>query len=87
MDFGALKKKKKKKKSMAEFEADMAEENDGEEVSEDKSKAKTGEAAWLKSDRDYDYEEVKRIIIIIMTNTSIKCISRCRSYLIVSLTF
>jgi translation initiation factor 2 subunit 2 len=69
MDFGALKKKKKKKKSMAEFEADLAEENDGEEVSEEKSKAQTGEAAWLKSDRDYDYEEVKRRII--MTNTSI----------------
>lgn len=58
LDFGALKKKKKKKKSMAQFEADLADENADEEVVEDKSDKQAGEEAWLKSDRDYAYEEV-----------------------------
>ncbi|KAF7728579.1 hypothetical protein EC973_005805 [Apophysomyces ossiformis] len=59
LDFGAMKKKKKKKKSMAEFEADLAE--DGGAADEQEAAAKTidgGEDAWLKSDRDYKYDEL-----------------------------
>jgi translation initiation factor 2 subunit 2 len=43
---------------MAQFEADLADENADEEVVEDKSDKQAGEEAWLKSDRDYAYEEV-----------------------------
>lgn len=46
---------------MAQFEADLADENaDEEEVSEEKTGNKEGEEAWLKSDRDYTYDEVKK---------------------------
>lgn len=60
LDFGGLKKKKKKKKSMAQFEADLADENaDEEEATDEKTGNKEGgEEAWLKSDRDYAYDEV-----------------------------
>lgn len=60
MDFGGMKKKKKKKKSMAQFEADLADENaDEDDATEEKSGGKEGgEEAWLKSDRDYSYDEV-----------------------------
>lgn len=46
---------------MAQFEADLADENaEEEDVTEDKSSNKEGgEEAWLKSDRDYSYDEVK----------------------------
>lgn len=63
LDFGGMKKKKKKKKSMAQFEADLADENaDNDEAVENKSSGKEGsEEAWLKSDRDYAYDEVNII--------------------------
>lgn len=63
MDFGGMKKKKKKKKSMAQFEADLADENaDEDDATEEKSGGKEGgEEAWLKSDRDYSYDEVSQI--------------------------
>lgn len=46
---------------MAQFEADLADENaDEEEVAEEKTSNKEGgEETWLKSDRDYSYDEVK----------------------------
>lgn len=45
---------------MAQFEADLADENaDEEEVTEEKSNNKEGgDETWLKSDRDYSYDEV-----------------------------
>ncbi len=45
---------------MAQFEADLADENaEEEDVTEEKSSNKEGgEEAWLKSDRDYSYDEV-----------------------------
>lgn len=61
LDFGALKKKKKKKKNMAEFEAELAEQQGGDDddnnANDDSTKA-SDEEAWLKSDRDYTYDEV-----------------------------
>ncbi|KAI7872211.1 domain found in IF2B/IF5-domain-containing protein [Spinellus fusiger] len=58
LDFGELK-KKKKKKSMAEFEADLADENGDQDKAEEEetSKQESGDA-WLKSDRDYTYDEL-----------------------------
>lgn len=70
LDFGAMKKKKKKKKNMAEFEAELAEQEgeNGEEKSEE-SAAKGDEEAWLKSDRDYNYEELlSRVFKILRQN-------------------
>lgn len=59
LDFVGLKKKKKTKKSMAQFEADLADENaNSGEVEEERPTKQGGEEAWLKSDRDYAYEEV-----------------------------
>jgi translation initiation factor 2 subunit 2 len=45
---------------MAQFEADLADENaDEEETTDEKASGKEGgEEAWLKSDRDYAYDEV-----------------------------
>ena len=45
---------------MAQFEADLADENaDEDDAAEEKSGGKEGgEDAWLKSDRDYSYDEV-----------------------------
>lgn len=51
---------------MAQFEADLADENaDEEEATEEKSSGKEGgEEAWLKSDRDYSYDEVKKLELV-----------------------
>lgn len=45
---------------MAQFEADLADENaDEDDATEEKAGGKAGgEEAWLKSDRDYSYDEV-----------------------------
>lgn len=47
---------------MAEFEADLAEDDElggGESSAKDKD---AGEETWVKGDRDYKYEEVKQSI-------------------------
>lgn len=56
---------------MAQFEADLADENaEEEDVTEEKSSNKEGgEEAWLKSDRDYSYDEVGNNSIYIQTRT------------------
>lgn len=64
LDFGALKKKKKKKKNMAEFEAELAEQDGTDTTGAAEEKKQGGEEAWLNSDRDYQYEEVKRAYLI-----------------------
>jgi translation initiation factor 2 subunit 2 len=47
---------------MAQFEADLADENaNDDEVAEEKPTKQGGEEAWLKSDRDYAYDEVNSI--------------------------
>jgi hypothetical protein len=58
---------------MAQFEADLADENaEEEDVTEEKSSNKEGgEEAWLKSDRDYSYDEVGNNSIYIQTYTNI----------------
>lgn len=61
LQFGELKKKKKKKKNMAEFEAELGDNADGEDVftgETESAKAKDGEESWSTSDRDYTYSEV-----------------------------
>ncbi|CAO3687603.1 unnamed protein product [Rhizopus stolonifer] len=70
LDFGGLKKKKKKKKSMAQFEADLADENaNDDDVAEEAPVKQGNEEAWLKSDRDYVYEElVDRVFNILKQN-------------------
>lgn len=49
---------------MAQFEADLADENaDEDDATEEKASSKAGgEEAWLKSDRDYSYDEVSWIL-------------------------
>lgn len=51
---------------MAQFEADLADENaDEDDATEEKASGKAdGEEAWLKSDRDYSYDEVSGILCI-----------------------
>ncbi|CAO3672401.1 unnamed protein product [Umbelopsis vinacea] len=61
LDFGELKKKKKKKKNMAEFEAELGDNLEGEDVftaEPESAKAKDGEESWSTSDRDYTYSEL-----------------------------
>jgi translation initiation factor 2 subunit 2 len=56
-----LKKKKKKKKNMAEFEAELGDAAEGDDVfngEDDTAKSKDGEESWISSDRDYTYSEV-----------------------------
>jgi hypothetical protein len=47
---------------MAEFEAELGDNADGEDVfngeAAESVKAKDGEESWLNSDRDYTYSEV-----------------------------
>ncbi|CEJ01176.1 hypothetical protein G6F70_008236 [Rhizopus microsporus] len=83
LDFGALKKKKKKKKSMAQFEADLADENADEEVVEDKSDKQAGEEAWLKSDRDYAYEELLDRVFNILKQNNPELAGEKKKYTIV----
>lgn len=55
---------------MAQFEADLADENaNDDEVAEEKPTKQVGEDAWLKSDRDYAYDEVNSIYSV--RNTSL----------------
>lgn len=71
LDFSSLKKKKKKilvaEETKAEFEAKLEEAGIADEKVDDEdpfavdkpSEEGNEEEAWLKSDRDYTYEEVK----------------------------
>lgn len=45
---------------MAEFEAELAEQDGTDTTGAAEEKKQGGEEAWLNSDRDYQYEEVKR---------------------------
>ncbi|KAJ2958366.1 hypothetical protein NQZ79_g6058 [Umbelopsis isabellina] len=62
LDFGELKKKKKKKKNMAEFEAELGDGAEGDDVfngEDETAKSKdAGEETWINSDRDYTYIEL-----------------------------
>ncbi|OBZ89777.1 putative eukaryotic translation initiation factor 2 subunit beta [Choanephora cucurbitarum] len=86
LDFGALKKKKKKKKSMAQFEADLADENDDQdEAVEGKTNSKEsgGEEAWLKSDRDYAYDELLDRVFNILRQNNPELAGEKKKYTIV----
>ncbi|EIE86580.1 hypothetical protein RO3G_11291 [Rhizopus delemar RA 99-880] len=84
LDFGALKKKKKKKKSMAQFEADLADENaNDDEVAEEKPTKQGGEEAWLKSDRDYAYDELLDRVFNILKQNNPELAGEKKKYTIV----
>ncbi|ORX47470.1 hypothetical protein DM01DRAFT_1339104 [Hesseltinella vesiculosa] len=83
LDFGAMKKKKKKKKNMAEFEAALAEQqDDGESKPEDGAKA-SAEESWLKSDRDYSYEELLGRVFNILRQKNPELVGEKKKYTIV----
>ncbi|KAI7897661.1 domain found in IF2B/IF5-domain-containing protein [Cokeromyces recurvatus] len=85
LDFSGLKKKKKKKKSMAQFEADLADENaDENEVTEEKTNEKeAGEDAWVKSDRDYAYDELLDRVFNILRQNNPELAGEKKKYTIV----
>ncbi|KAG1428810.1 hypothetical protein G6F58_000399 [Rhizopus delemar] len=84
LDFGGLKKKKKKKKSMAQFEADLADENaNDDEVAEEKPTKQVGEDAWLKSDRDYAYDELLDRVFNILKQNNPELAGEKKKYTIV----
>ncbi|KAI9322523.1 domain found in IF2B/IF5-domain-containing protein, partial [Dichotomocladium elegans] len=70
LDLESLKKKKKKKKkNMAEFEAELAEDGGDDAEPGKQGDEKEGDEAWLKSDRDYQYEELlSRVFKILKQN-------------------
>ncbi|KAI9304953.1 domain found in IF2B/IF5-domain-containing protein [Cunninghamella echinulata] len=74
LDFGALKKKKKKKKNMAEFEA---------ELGEDDASKNSNEESWLKSDRDYTYEELLGRVFDILRQNNPELVGEKKRYTIV----
>ncbi|SAM02183.1 hypothetical protein [Absidia glauca] len=86
LDFGALKKKKKKKKNMAEFEAELAEgdddNNNNDGANEGSSKA-SNEEAWLKSDRDYTYDELLGRVFNILRQNNPELVGEKKRYTIV----
>ncbi|KAF7722165.1 hypothetical protein EC973_003643 [Apophysomyces ossiformis] len=85
LDFGALKKKKKskKKKNMAEFEAELAEQEGDEGLSNEKEKPATAEDAWLKSDRDYTYDELLGRVFNILRQNNPELAGEKKRYTIV----
>ncbi|KAI8143071.1 domain found in IF2B/IF5-domain-containing protein [Fennellomyces sp. T-0311] len=85
MDFGALKKKKKKKKNMAEFEKELAEQ-EGDTVDQqedDKGSKKDSDEAWLKSDRDYTYDELLGRVFKILRQNNPELAGEKKRYTIV----
>ncbi|ORZ23636.1 domain found in IF2B/IF5-domain-containing protein [Absidia repens] len=86
LDFGALKKKKKKKKNMAEFEAELAEQQGGDDddnnANDDSTKA-SSEEAWLKSDRDYTYDELLGRVFDILRQNNPELVGEKKRYTIV----
>ncbi|KAG0169691.1 hypothetical protein DFQ28_007053 [Apophysomyces sp. BC1034] len=83
LDFGALKKKKKKKKNMAEFEAELAEQEGDDNASKEEEKAVTAEDAWLKSDRDYTYDELLGRVFNILRQNNPELAGEKKRYTIV----
>ncbi|CDH58493.1 translation initiation factor [Lichtheimia corymbifera JMRC:FSU:9682] len=83
LDFGALKKKKKKKKNMAEFEAELAEQDGTDTTSTAEEKKQGGEEAWLNSDRDYQYEELLGRVFKILRQNNPELAGEKRRYTIV----
>ncbi|KAI8056493.1 domain found in IF2B/IF5-domain-containing protein [Gilbertella persicaria] len=82
LDFGALK-KKKKKKSMAQFEADLADENDEQDEAAEATNKEGGEEAWLKSDRDYAYDELLDRVFNILRQNNPELAGEKKKYTIV----
>ncbi|KAI8394147.1 domain found in IF2B/IF5-domain-containing protein [Radiomyces spectabilis] len=85
LDFGALKKKKKKKKNMAEFEAELAEQ-EGESVdtnADTDATKKVEDEAWLKSDRDYTYDELLGRVFNILRKNNPELAGEKKRYTIV----
>ncbi|CAO3591475.1 unnamed protein product [Absidia cylindrospora] len=86
LDFGALKKKKKKKKNMAEFEAELAEQQGGDDddnnANDDSTKA-SNEDAWIKSDRDYTYDELLGRVFNILRQNNPELVGEKKRYTIV----
>ncbi|KAL0136147.1 domain found in IF2B/IF5-domain-containing protein [Mucor lusitanicus] len=80
-----LEEKKKKKKSMAQFEADLADENaDEDDATEEKASGKAdGEEAWLKSDRDYSYDELLDRVFNILKQNNPELAGEKKKYTIV----
>ncbi|CDS10235.1 hypothetical protein LRAMOSA02911 [Lichtheimia ramosa] len=83
LDFGALKKKKKKKKNMAEFEAELAEQDGTDTTGAAEEKKQGGEEAWLNSDRDYQYEELLGRVFKILRQNNPELAGEKRRYTIV----
>ncbi|KAI7880759.1 hypothetical protein K492DRAFT_177631 [Lichtheimia hyalospora FSU 10163] len=84
LDFGAMKKKKKKKKNMAEFEAELAEQDGTDTTSAaEEKKQGGGEEAWLNSDRDYQYEELLGRVFKILRQNNPELAGEKRRYTIV----
>ncbi|KAI8333111.1 domain found in IF2B/IF5-domain-containing protein [Chlamydoabsidia padenii] len=85
LDFGGLKKKKKKKKNMAEFEAELAEQQGGDDDDDNKDDSTKGsnEEAWLKSDRDYTYDELLGRVFNILRQNNPELVGEKKRYTIV----
>ncbi|KAI9488363.1 domain found in IF2B/IF5-domain-containing protein [Zychaea mexicana] len=85
MDFGAMKKKKKKKKNMAEFEAELAEQEgeSGEQEGDKPTKKDNSDETWLKSDRDYTYDELLGRIFKILRQNNPELAGEKKRYTIV----
>ncbi|KAI8342993.1 domain found in IF2B/IF5-domain-containing protein, partial [Chlamydoabsidia padenii] len=83
LDFGALKKKKKKKKNMAEFEAELAEQGDDDNTNDNNDDTSKDEEAWLKSDRDYTYDELLGRVFNILRQNNPELVGEKKRYTIV----
>ncbi|SAM02925.1 hypothetical protein [Absidia glauca] len=85
LDFGGLKKKKKKKKNMAEFEAELAEQQGGDDddTAKDDSTKASNEETWLKSDRDYTYDELLGRVFNILRQNNPELVGEKKRYTIV----
>ncbi|RUS21050.1 domain found in IF2B/IF5-domain-containing protein [Endogone sp. FLAS-F59071] len=93
INLGELTKKKKKKKNMAEFEAELAGDDDaprdvddifGADADDgDDKENKVDEDAWLKSDRDYTYEELLGRVFKILRQNNPELAGEKKRYTIV----
>ncbi|KAG1239564.1 hypothetical protein G6F68_018512 [Rhizopus microsporus] len=69
---------------MAQFEADLADENaNDDEVAEEKPTKQGGEDAWLKSDRDYAYDELLDRVFNILKQNNPELAGEKKKYTIV----
>ncbi|RUP52005.1 hypothetical protein BC936DRAFT_143707 [Jimgerdemannia flammicorona] len=93
LNFGDMKKRKKKKKNMAEFEAELAGDEEvtrdaddifGAEADDgDDKENKVDEEAWLKSDRDYTYQELLGRVFKILRQNNPELAGEKKRYTIV----